>query len=469
MIRNPLSREPVAQGCTKFWPVATQVGGPEHIKEVIGTAKASRDSPHLGHGDVSLAQEGDWHMIVCKGKVENGNRDSIGKGTSDMADIRVELAEIDLPDFGHPTVEPRIEGPEHEARLRTLWKRATGRGLDVLLVYGDREHSANMAFLTGFDPRFEEALLILNGEAPPIVLVGNEGWGSSQISPIKLDRRLYQPFSLMGQDRSKTKSLATIMGDLRVGQGTRVGITDWKYFGPEAGQAPELWLNAPAYLVDTLRQVTGQSPVNVTDLLMNPRDGLRAINSVDQLASFEFAATHISNGMRRVIWSLRPGLSEFEAIEQARLNGMPLSCHPMLAAGPRAAWMASPSSRRMQRGEPFICGMGVWGALCARAGFLVCEGSELPGEIRDYVKRLVKPYFAAVVEWYQHIGLGVQGGELYEIIHRRLDDPFFGVSLNPGHLIHLDEWLHCSTSTCSHNHTPIEQVRWQVSCKIGKR
>ena len=299
-----------------------------------------------------------------------------------------------------------------------------------------------MAFLTGFDPRFEEALLILNGEAPPIVLVGNEGWGSSQISPIKLDRRLYQPFSLMGQDRSKTKSLATIMGDLRVGQGTRVGITDWKYFGPEAGQAPELWLNAPAYLVDTLRQVTGQSPVNVTDLLMNPRDGLRAINSVDQLASFEFAATHISNGMRRVIWSLRPGLSEFEAIEQARLNGMPLSCHPMLAAGPRAAWMASPSSRRMQRGEPFICGMGVWGALCARAGFLVCEGSELPGEIRDYVKRLVKPYFAAVVEWYQHIGLGVQGGELYEIIHRRLDDPFLGVSLNPGHLIHLDEWLH---------------------------
>ena len=52
---------------------ARQVGGPEPTKEVIGTAKTSRDSPHRGHGDVSLPQEGDWRMIVRKGKVEIGN------------------------------------------------------------------------------------------------------------------------------------------------------------------------------------------------------------------------------------------------------------------------------------------------------------------------------------------------------------------------------------------------------------
>ena len=28
---------------------------------------------HRGYGDVSLAQEGDWRMIVRKGKVEDGN------------------------------------------------------------------------------------------------------------------------------------------------------------------------------------------------------------------------------------------------------------------------------------------------------------------------------------------------------------------------------------------------------------
>jgi hypothetical protein len=45
------------------------------------------------------------------------------------------------------------------------------------------------------------------------------------------------------------------------------------------------------------------------------------------------------------------------------------------------------------------------------------------------------------VEWYEHIGIGVPGGELHDIIHRHLGDPFFGVSLNPGHLVHLDEWM----------------------------
>jgi len=365
-----------------------------------------------------------------------------GEGSKDMTELRVELAEIDLPDFGRPTVAPEIEAAEYEARLRTLWNKAVERGLDVLLVYGDREHAANLAFLTGFGPMFEEALLVLNGQAPPILVVGNEGWGFSQVSPLKLDRRLYQPFSLMGQDRSKSKSLAAILQDARVRQGTKVGLVDWKYFGSEVGESPELWLNAPAYLAETLRQVTGRPPINVTDLLMNPRDGLRALNSVDQLASFEFAATCVSNSLRRVIWSLRPGLSEFDAMEEARLNGLPLSCHQYLCTGPRAAWVATPSSRRMQRGEPCLLALGVWGALGARAGFLVRNAGELPGEIGDYADRLVKPYFAAVVEWYQHVGVGVAGGELCEIIYRRLGNPFFGVSLNPGHLIHLDEWVH---------------------------
>jgi hypothetical protein len=30
---------------------------------------------------------------------------------------------------------------------------------------------------------------------------------------------------------------------------------------------------------------------------------------------------------------------------------------------------------------------------------------------------------------------------LHEIVHRRLGDPFFGIFLNPGHQIHLDEWV----------------------------
>ncbi len=33
------------------------------------------------------------------------------------------------------------------------------------------------------------------------------------------------------------------------------------------------------------------------------------------------------------------------------------------------------------------------------------------------------------------------GGELHDIIARHLGDPFFGIFLNPGHQLHLDEWV----------------------------
>ena len=59
-----------------------------------------------------------------------------------MKEIRVELAQIDLPDFGIPTVEPHLEPAEYAERLRDVWARAAARGIDVLLVYGDRSTPA---------------------------------------------------------------------------------------------------------------------------------------------------------------------------------------------------------------------------------------------------------------------------------------------------------------------------------------
>jgi hypothetical protein len=72
----------------------------------------------------------------------------------------------------------------------------------------------------------------------------------------------------------------------------------------------------------------------------------------------------------------------------------------------------------------------------------VTEGPEdLPAPIPDYFERLVGPYFEAVAEWYEALHVGQKGGALQEIVDRRLGDPFFGIFLNPGHQIHLDEWV----------------------------
>jgi hypothetical protein len=122
--------------------------------------------------------------------------------------------------------------------------------------------------------------------------------------------------------------------------------------------------------------------------------------------------------------------------------GLPLCYHPVVLSGERTALgLAGPSSRLMRAGDPAFAALGYWGSNTARGGFLAESAGGLPGAIRDYVERLVAPYFRAIVEWYEHVGIGVSGGELFEIIHRHLGDPFFGVALNPGHLIHLDEWV----------------------------
>lgn len=55
-------------------------------------------------------------------------------------------------------------------------------------MYGDRVHNANLAYLTGYDPRFEEALYILVPNRMPMLLVGSEGMAYSYICPIPVER-----------------------------------------------------------------------------------------------------------------------------------------------------------------------------------------------------------------------------------------------------------------------------------------
>jgi hypothetical protein len=140
-------------------------------------------------------------------------------------------------------------------------------------------------------------------------------------------------------------------------------------------------------------------------------------------------------------------MTEREAVRLLDWNGSPLSCHLMLTAGPRASLgLLSPGDRPIVRGDRFTVAFGIWGALNCRAGFVVEDASELPDGIHDYVERLVGPYFEAVAEWYGALRIGQRGGVLHEIVDRRLGDPFFGIFLNPGHQIHLDEWVNSPIS-----------------------
>ncbi|MDJ0631319.1 MAG: M24 family metallopeptidase [Rhodobacter sp.] len=353
----------------------------------------------------------------------------------------IELKTIDLPDFGLPARRPELGADLYRNRLATLRTAARDAGLDAVAVYADREHSANLAYLTGIDPRFEEALLVLPSGKDPVLITGPENQGYAAISPLDLQLELYPPFGLLGQDRSGTPPLADLLHGAGLQDHMTIGIAGWKYFGARESGDPAHTLEVPSYIADTLRALA-KDVVNAGALLMHPTSGLRAINEVDQIAQFEYAATHASEAVKRMLTNLRPGLTEYDLAAGMRLNGLPLSCHPMLSTGGRTRFgLASPSDKVIETGEPLMVAIGLIGGLTCRAGWVAETADDLPGGVQDYVERLAAPYFACAAEWYETIGIGVSGGEIDALVNRHLGDAFFNIALNPGHLIHLDEWM----------------------------
>lgn len=353
------------------------------------------------------------------------------------------LVEAGLPEFGLPDERPELPRALFGERFQRLMRAREDAGLDALVVYADREHCANLAYLTDFDPRFEEALMVIVPGRTPTILAGPENIGRAAASAIDVEAVLYPPFGLLGQDRTGTRPLAELLRGAGLGSGQVIGVLGWKYFGPHEASIPESWLETPSFIADTLRMIAGTAGrvANANALLMHASTGLRSVCEIDQIAQFEFSAVAASEAIKRLVANLRPGMREFEAVQAMRLNGLPHACHTMLSTGGRLVGLNSPSSKVIERGDPLTTAVGYWGALSSRVGWVAAGPDDLPAAARDYVDRLAAPYFAAAAEWYETIGIGVSGGEIDALVRRRLDTPFFKLALNPGHLIHIDEWM----------------------------
>lgn len=355
----------------------------------------------------------------------------------------VQLIDAKLPEFGVPANRPDLPRSLYVARLDALGKARRAAGIDSLVIYADREHSANLAWLTGFDPRFEEALLVVAPSQTPTLLAGPENLGRAQQAAIEVEARLYPPFGLLGQDRSQTPELEEVLTSAGIERSHRVGVLGWKYFGSSESPRPDAWFETPAFIIDTLRQLVGPEGkvVNANALLMDASTGLRAINEIEQVAQFEFGAVMASEALKALFRNLRPGMTEYAAVQAMGLGVLPHSAHTMLSTGARLSGLESPSGKIIERGDPLTTAVGYWGGLSSRVGWVVEAGSELPASAADWLERLAMPYFACAADWYATIGIGVAGGTLDALVRRHLRDPFFNLILNPGHLIHLDEWL----------------------------
>jgi Xaa-Pro aminopeptidase len=360
---------------------------------------------------------------------------------------RHRLVDIEWPEFGVAACPAPPSASELEAKLDELRARMEERKLTHVVVYADREHFANLTYLTGFDPRFEESLLIVGSTRAPLILVGNECesyLGTSALHQTgQLRHERFQSFSLLGQPRERSRALREILSEEGLGQDARVGVVGYKYFSdaeqPDAAHA----LDIPSYLADTLRSLARpENVLNVTDMFMHSGHGLRAKCTPYEIAAFEYTNGQAAESVKRMLFALREGVSDHAIVEAGRLNGDPLSCHLTFCTGRTAEYgLSGPSGELIRRGQPLAFNVAYWGSNICRAGWIAESAAELPAAASDYVAAFAGPYFEAMGEWFGLMKIGTPGRAVYDLIQSRLPFQKFGIYLNPGHLIHLDEWM----------------------------
>ena len=328
---------------------------------------------------------------------------------------------------------PALVAATYEARIAALKAAA---GCDWIIVYGDREHVADITFLSNFDTRFEEAILVLGPKNA--VIVGNEGLGYVPMLGTSYDVHLSQSLGLMGQDRSRFPRLSAVLRTIGLSAGQKIGVVGWKYLEPNE-QDDDQPAYVPAMLLSAIKAACGGDCTlrDVTHCMSHPVHGLRSQNDAPQIALFSWGAQRAAVAVDRVVRGTRAGMSEYHAAALMQYEGDPLSCHVMMSGDQEhVLGLRSPSARLLQANDAVTSAVGFRGGLCCRAGVLA--GHVAPSYLSDYVDT----YMQTQVLWYESLRIGMSGGEIHKRVMQRLANAPFKPSLNPGHLGSIDEWSH---------------------------
>lgn len=351
--------------------------------------------------------------------------------------MAIALKSVTIPDFGLPIAVPEIPAEIYEARARATYQRG---GADWVVVYADREHLANIAFLTAFEPRFEEAILLLGPDDRRILVVGNESKDYAPLARLPgLEVLLCQTLSLMGQPRGDKPNLEAVLREAGIGASNSVGLVGWKYLGAEEFTGDHPTFQVSAFVVDTLRKILSDRTAlsDVTHVLMHPESGLRATVDVHQIAAGEWGASRASAAVWRIVSGIAVGDDEFLSASRMGYAGEELNAHVMFASaekGGTVVGLRSPRGRVLKEGDGVTTAVSYWGGLSSRAGLLS------KGE--DTFLDIAKAYFAGLLSWYDTIDIGVSGDVIHNTVVEALARGGLKPALNPGHLVGHDEWMH---------------------------
>lgn len=103
---------------------------------------------------------------------------------------------IDTLDLGYPDSSTVLPAEEYAERLYRMTEKMDENDFDAVVIYGDKEHFSNFKYFVGFDPRFEESLIVIHRDGRAFAALGNECMGQAERAMIPLIAVLCQVFSL---------------------------------------------------------------------------------------------------------------------------------------------------------------------------------------------------------------------------------------------------------------------------------
>lgn len=327
-------------------------------------------------------------------------------------------------------------------RYAKVISRMQENNYDILVIYADLEHGSNFEYLTGFLPRFEEALLVIHKNGNNYMIMGNENLNKVSHSRIKATAIHAPHFSLPNQPMETMLSFEEILRQTAITKNMKVGLVGWKNFTSKFEDNSKLF-DIPSYIVDTIKKIVEDADkvCNATYLFIGNK-GVRCTNNVNEIEHYEFGASLASDCMLKAMDHLNEGITEMELGQILNAYGQKNSVVTIAASGPRFIKAnIYPTNNTVKLGDTISLTVGYKGGLSSRSGYAVNNDSELPETIRDYLEKVVKPYYNATVNWLEKIHCGMSGNEIYELIETVLPKDQYNWGLCPGHLCADEEWL----------------------------
>ncbi len=330
-----------------------------------------------------------------------------------------------------------------QARKENVIRRMKEKGLDVLCIYADREHGGNFGYLTGFEPRFEEAILVLHSDGSAFLMLGNESLRMGQYSRLQNTVVHVPYFSLPNQPMGNAHTFIQMLNEAGLSKGMSAGIVGWKMFTSVLDDNEQIY-EVPHFIVHAIKETVGigGNTINAGDIFLCPENGVRATNNANEIAHFEYGATLASNCILNAMDAIAIGKTEMDIAEYLAAKGQPITVQTICATGERFTNAeVAPRNKAVSLGDTFSLTMGLRGGLTSRAGYIAKTEADLPEHAHDYLDALAKPYFAAAVKWYETVNIGLRGSDMYKAIQHVLPQQEYGWKLNPGHLLSSEEWL----------------------------